>query len=351
MLISRLRVPGARLLATMNPASRNHWIRKKWILEAATKNLISFHFLMTDNPSNTAEYMDDMRASYSGVFFQRMINGEWTNAAGAVYSEWDPARHVIPFGRMPRMQDIVGIGMDYGTTNATTALMLGISDEKQPRLDWLNLPGYVDGAFTHYWPQGAFVAASGLADIFKRRFPEVLRVSRVYGEPDNMLSNGVFRGAADGVVPSDWTLQAGQASYSKGLVPRTDGIPGFWWEIDVPVGGEFSASAPVGLSLVVGDMVQAMVEFQCTDLEQAPATGFRSFASIDMRWAPNYISHEAMGHTLNSNQNHPTFSRAGILATPTRPKRADDTVIQRSGSTFAVEVSTSWRRQRCPTTP
>lgn len=133
MLVSRLRVAGARLLATMNPASMNHWIRKKWILEAATKNLISFHFLMTDNPKNTAEYMADMEASYSGVFYDRMIRGEWTNAAGAVYPMWDPARHVIPFDRMPRLQDVIGIGMDYGTTNTTTALMLGLTDERGPR--------------------------------------------------------------------------------------------------------------------------------------------------------------------------------------------------------------------------
>lgn len=133
MLISRLRVDGARLLATMNPASKNHWIRKKWILQVATKNLIAFHFTMKDNPNLSAEYIADMEASFSGVFYDRMIKGEWTNAAGAVYPMWDSKRHVIPFDQMPRIQDIVGIGMDYGTTNATTALMLGITDEYDAR--------------------------------------------------------------------------------------------------------------------------------------------------------------------------------------------------------------------------
>lgn len=142
MLVSRLRVAGARLLATMNPASMNHWIRKKWILQADTKNLISFHFLMTDNPKNTAEYMADMEASYSGVFYDRMIRGEWTNAAGAVYPMWDPKRHIIPFDQMPPLQDILGVGMDYGTTNATTGLMLGLSGEEKPRLILMDEWGY-----------------------------------------------------------------------------------------------------------------------------------------------------------------------------------------------------------------
>lgn len=142
MLISRLRVDGARLLATMNPASMNHWIRKKWILEATSKNLISFHFTMKDNPNLSAQYIADMEASFSGVFYDRMIKGEWTNAAGAVYPMWDPKRHVIPFREMPPMQDILGIGMDYGTTNATTAMMLGLTAEQKPRLVLMDEWGY-----------------------------------------------------------------------------------------------------------------------------------------------------------------------------------------------------------------
>lgn len=147
MLVSRLRVAGARLLATMNPASMNHWIRKKWILQADAKNLISFHFTMEDNPTLSEEYKRDMRNSYSGVFYDRMIRGEWTNAAGAVYPMWDPTRHVIPFDQMPPLQDVLGVGMDYGTTNATTGLMLGVTDEykdgkPKPRLVLMDEWGY-----------------------------------------------------------------------------------------------------------------------------------------------------------------------------------------------------------------
>lgn len=142
MLVSRLRVRGARLLATMNPASRNHWIRKSWIVPGAEKNLVSFHFTMADNPNLDAEYIRDMERSYSGVFYDRMIKGEWTNAAGAVYPMWDPKRHVIPFDAMPPLQDILGVGMDYGTTNPTTGMMLGLTDEVKPRLVFMDEWGY-----------------------------------------------------------------------------------------------------------------------------------------------------------------------------------------------------------------
>ena len=134
MLVSRLRVPGARLLATMNPASMNHWMRKKWILAGAAKNLISFHFTMKDNPNLPADYIADMEASFAGVFYERMIKGEWTNAAGAIFPMWDPARHVVPWESVGRVFRVPGVGIDFGTSNASAGLMLGVSAEPKPRL-------------------------------------------------------------------------------------------------------------------------------------------------------------------------------------------------------------------------
>lgn len=142
MLVSRLRVVGARLLATMNPASLNHWIRKKWILKAADKDLVHFHFTMEDNPALPAEYVERMKRSYSGVFYDRMIKGIWTNAAGAVFPMWNPDKHVIPFDLMPEITEIIGVGMDYGTTNASTGLMLGISHKPVPKLILMDEWGY-----------------------------------------------------------------------------------------------------------------------------------------------------------------------------------------------------------------
>lgn len=127
MLVSRLRTPNPpRLLATTNPGSTRHWLRTEWILQAASKNMQVFHFTMDDNPSLTAEYVRDMKASYTGVFFDRMIKGVWTNAEGAIYDMWHQDTHVVPFGSLPRMQRLLGVGIDYGTTNATSAILLGL---------------------------------------------------------------------------------------------------------------------------------------------------------------------------------------------------------------------------------
>lgn len=137
MLVSRLRVAGARLLATTNPGSTRHWLRLDWILNAATKNMLVFHFTMDDNPQYFEggdpgpAYIADMKASYTGVFYDRMIKGLWTNAEGAVFDSWDRDKHIIPYDKLPSMQRILGVGIDYGTTNATSAILLGLGVDRK----------------------------------------------------------------------------------------------------------------------------------------------------------------------------------------------------------------------------
>lgn len=138
MLTTRLRVPGARLLATMNPGSANHYLHKKWIKEAASQGVVHFTLTMDDNPFYDndwgTEHKRQMKSRYSGLFYDRFIRGLWTNAEGAVFPMWDPKRHVVPFSTVPRMQRVLGVGIDFGVTNPTRGLMLGISRELYPRL-------------------------------------------------------------------------------------------------------------------------------------------------------------------------------------------------------------------------
>lgn len=138
MLVTRLSVDGARLLATTNPSSRSHWLRKNWILKAQAKNLVHFAFTMDDNPSLSDKFKAEMRASYAGVFYQRFIKGEWTNAEGAVYPMWDETKHRIAFEELPPIARTLAVGMDYGTTNTTVAILLGLTDEPQPRLVFID---------------------------------------------------------------------------------------------------------------------------------------------------------------------------------------------------------------------
>ncbi|QDZ15790.1 PBSX family phage terminase large subunit [Humibacter ginsenosidimutans] len=127
MLLTRLRTPHSRLLATTNPGSFNHWLRVQYILDAAAKNMVVFQFTMDDNPSLTDEYVRDMKAAFTGIFFDRFILGKWTNAEGAIFDMWDPKKHQIRWDELPTMWRLIAVGIDYGTTNPTAAILLGIA--------------------------------------------------------------------------------------------------------------------------------------------------------------------------------------------------------------------------------
>lgn len=136
MLETRLRVKGARLIATMNPASKNHYIRTEYILQAGSHDLVTFYFTMRDNPSLERSYILRMIRAFSGLFFQRFILGLWTNAAGAIYDMWDEARHVVDAARMPPIAEVLCVAVDYGASHATSAVLLGLSAEYDQNANW-----------------------------------------------------------------------------------------------------------------------------------------------------------------------------------------------------------------------
>jgi PBSX family phage terminase large subunit len=121
-LLARLSVPGARLYATTNPDSPRHWLKAGYLDRAGELNLRAWHFRLADNPSLSPEYVADLSAEYVGLWRRRMIDGAWVVAEGAVYDMWDEARHVVT--KLPPMRRY-WLGVDYGTTNATSAILLG----------------------------------------------------------------------------------------------------------------------------------------------------------------------------------------------------------------------------------
>ena len=125
MCLSRLRVPGAKLLATTNPDGPAHWLRRTFLLRPEL-NMRQWQFVLDDNPALTENYKRDLKAEYVGLFHRRFILGEWCLAEGAVYDAWDPEQHVVK--TLPHIAQWVGLGIDYGTTNPFAALLLGVSD-------------------------------------------------------------------------------------------------------------------------------------------------------------------------------------------------------------------------------
>jgi hypothetical protein len=127
-LLGRMSVAGAKLFATTNPDSPNHWLKVEYLDKIGTfPDWQTWHFIMDDNPGLTSEYMESLKREYSGLWYRRFILGEWVAAEGAIYQEFDPERHVISPGQFPPMERVLMAGVDYGTEHKTRGYLIGMA--------------------------------------------------------------------------------------------------------------------------------------------------------------------------------------------------------------------------------
>ena len=146
MLGTRLSERGAKWFATCNPASKNHWLYKKYLTRAQLhldqkgkihrftgEDILSinrFSFTLDDNPYLDREFVDRLKRMYTGLFYKRYILGEWCLAEGAVFDTFDPeagGQHVVT--SLPRITRWLSLGVDYGTTNPFHAVMVGLGED------------------------------------------------------------------------------------------------------------------------------------------------------------------------------------------------------------------------------
>lgn len=133
-LLGRMSVDGAQCFITTNPDSPHHWFKKKFLdkinnpnVEKPIEDWKSWYFELDDNPTLTESYKDSIKAEFTGLFYKRFIEGKWVAAEGAVYDMWQDEKHVIPWEDIPPIERYVSIGIDYGTTNTTSAVLLALA--------------------------------------------------------------------------------------------------------------------------------------------------------------------------------------------------------------------------------
>jgi len=130
MLLSRLSVEGARLIATTNPDGPMHWLKRGFLDRAQELDLARFQFRLSDNPHLPAAYVEAIMREYVGLWRRRFIDGEWVAAEGAIYDTLEAGedgRHLC--SSLPELYALT-LAIDYGTSNPFSALLLGIGQEK-----------------------------------------------------------------------------------------------------------------------------------------------------------------------------------------------------------------------------
>lgn len=164
MLLSRLSVPGSRLIGTTNPDGPSHWLKKQYLERAAVHltgtgsiveefpegwassydilrlgdvdpdtpggrmALARLTFVLDDNPTLDADYRRFVRSTYVGLWFKRFILGLWVLAEGAIYDmlDLDPGgRHRVTWDKVPMLTRF-WLGIDYGDINPFHAVLIAL---------------------------------------------------------------------------------------------------------------------------------------------------------------------------------------------------------------------------------
>lgn len=131
MLEGRLSVPGAQLFGTTNPDGPAHWFKKQYIDRKEEIDLIYWDFNLEDNPTLNEAYKQRIKASYTGLWYNRYILGQWALAHGAIYDNYD---HFNEYENDFPAPSYYIVGVDYGTTNATAAVLCAVTPNKWPQI-------------------------------------------------------------------------------------------------------------------------------------------------------------------------------------------------------------------------
>ena len=173
MLQSRLRIPGAKAFLTCNPEGPSHWFKKEFLDREGDLDIIHWTFLLDDNPALDESYKNNLKKEYTGMWYKRYILGEWAVAHGLIYDSLDETNYY----ELPRNNPTYYIvGIDYGTSNATAAVLIAVNPKIWPQLS-VEAEYYYDSS-----KQGRQKTDDELATDIKR-FIEYKGVTAIYVDP------------------------------------------------------------------------------------------------------------------------------------------------------------------------
>lgn len=255
MLLTRLSIPGARLFGTTNPDGPQHWLKvgyldraRLWLdregqVQRSGDNVLNLHrfsFQLADNPNLSPQYVADVSSEFTGLWYRRLILGEWVLADGVIYESWDPARHVVE--QLPAIAQWLCLAADYGTTNPFHALMLGLGVDGRLYVghEWRWDSKKMRGALTdaEYSERlRAWEASLGITPSYRIVDPSA-KSFRVQMHRDGWNSTLADNEVVDGIRDVASLFATGRLLVHAGCKELIKEIPGYAWDPDASEKGE-----------------------------------------------------------------------------------------------------------------
>ncbi|MEH0556003.1 PBSX family phage terminase large subunit [Streptomyces sp. B21-101] len=250
-LNARCSVEGSKIIGTTNPDNPNHWARREYLLRPRETRLRSWHFVMDDNPGLSEAYKARTKASYRGLFYKRNVQGLWVMAEGAIYEAYDEATHVVD--TLPDMRRY-WLGMDYGTVNATSVILLGEgvdgilyacaewrhdSRQAQRQMTDAQYSAAIRAWLADYRPPGAPpTAPKGVTPEWSFVDPSAASfIRQAYEDGFPNLAKGI-NDVVDGIRSVASLLAAGLLRIHRSCAGLLDELPGYVWDEKAAERGE-----------------------------------------------------------------------------------------------------------------
>lgn len=244
MLLSRLRMKGAKLIATTNPDAPGHWLKKRYIDRADELDFLDMKFTLDDNTTLPEDYVRNIKQEYTGVFYERFIKGLWVLAEGIIYPMYRQAESDPPEGEPSDYR----LSIDYGTMNAFAALLwekhgsvwyatreyyysgrnTGITQTDEEYLRALNeFVGDIVGGWEEQYRQGRAEYLRKLKTIIDPSAASMITLLRKSGwynviPADNDVS--------DGIRDTATAMLMGLIKYSPNCVNLKEELQGYVWD-------------------------------------------------------------------------------------------------------------------------
>jgi PBSX family phage terminase large subunit len=238
MIVSRHSVANAWIGATTNPDHSKHWVKKNYI-DRPDLGHRTFHFDLRDNAENLPPgYIEQLEAQYTGLWRKRFIDGLWVAAEGSIYETWEEDRYVVRHGDIPEIIRLISMGIDYGDTNPTVGILLGIgTDSKLYALDEWRPPRGAPSERTKGLRE--WLARGTWGPDARQTYAEVpyLFIDPAAGAfKSQLLVDGITNGynakneVTDGILLVSSLLATDQLRISDRCTMLRDELPGYVWD-------------------------------------------------------------------------------------------------------------------------
>lgn len=140
---------GSHIICDTNPSTPTHWLKTNYIdNKKPDAGVVSFNFTIDDNTTLASDYVKSMKASKTGVFYDRDILGLWATGDGIVYQDFNKETMLI--NEAPKNLEYY-CGVDWGFAEGHENVITVFGDDPDTDITYLLDIYSSTGKYIDYW--------------------------------------------------------------------------------------------------------------------------------------------------------------------------------------------------------